>query len=323
MRSPWFEAQVKRVKSVHVHTFASERRVQAFRLIPAGSAIKPIWRKGLLLTLFVFILKSHLHSLYMVIEPPTWASLDVGYGDSDVHLLGEPALGKRTVQKNYQPARILERMKEQVRRQAHQFLILNVDPTLKSFLRDLTLEEFQMVLPELLSRYKQDTLDVIEDIGKDRTPFTQQVHEDGVSSIDFEVLPQGERMIEGADASVLVDGQAFVEGRNLEQLLGIPEAHRRYTVDSDKQHNLPSVFSYAPFLNSVLVPFNQNVVRRLGARAIAGERPKAFPILHRIHPANVIPQRVEGDRWRFVVTDLSTSFALDYASVAREMLDRR
>lgn len=259
----------------------------------------------------------------MVFDTAVRTALDVGYGDSDVHFGAESASGKRTVQKLYQPARILGRMQEQVAKQARQLLILHVDPSLRSFLRDLTLEEFQAVLPELLARYRQDTLDVIEDMSKDKTTFTQQVREDGVSSVDFEVLPQGERMIQGADASVLVDGQAFVEGRNLEQLLSIPEAHGRYTMDSDQQYNLPSVFSYAPFLDSVLVPFNQKVVRRLATRAITGDRPRAFALLHRIHPANVIPQRVEGDRWRFVVTDLSTSFALDYTSVAREVLNQR
>lgn len=109
------------------------------------------------------------------------------------------------------------------------------------------------------------------------------------------------------------------KGKTLEQILNVPDSEKRNQEGSDVelQDHLPRALSHQWFVDEVLVRFNQVLVRNMIAKMGIAQ----FPIFHRIHPANVIPHRKNGDEWVFNITDLSCSLPVDYAIfLAREKL---
>lgn len=244
--------------------------------------------------------------------------IDEGYGDSDVSLVHEGE-GSRFVRKTYRSERMRSNLRQQILLQGHQLLVLNIDSRLRGFLLGISSDDFRdFYLPAILDRYRQDTLDVLEDVEGNKDFYAQRSGVPGIGRIEFQVLAQGNRRFVDGGCSV-VDGQTLCEGKNLEQVMGVCEAQRRDAPSSELQANLPAVFAQKAFIDRVLVPFHQEFLKRLVSRATGGPNPRQFPVFHRLHPANVIPQRISENAWRFIITDLSGSLGLDYALIMKEL----
>ncbi len=242
--------------------------------------------------------------------------LDSKYGDSDVYIVESAEV--RFVRKVYQPARMLANLNRVLNSKLPSYHI--IETYLPELVRIDAKQLAMFYLEPMLRQYQSDTLAVANDVTNNPDIYTQKIKgNSGIKTIEFEIIKQGEKLYrldkQNLNSPLVTDGQELVTGKNLEQIIGVPGIPPRNTINNAEQ-SLPKAFSKQEFVDEILLVFN----KRFASRFLARQKNFIPPIFHRIHPANVIPEKVEDGHWKFRVTDISTILCLDYSMVLGEQM---